>query len=96
MDFIQKSVSKSTKFLSQDGRDDQDDDFKSDATSNNDPIDFNDMLGNPEVETRSNNVSKGRAYLIFTIVMCCLLSFMVVQKNQSVGTVVNTPDATSE
>ena len=91
MDFIQKSQ----KFLSQDGRDDHDDDFRSDATSTNDPIDMNDMLGNPEVETRSNNVSKGRAYLIFTIFMCCLLSFMVVKKNQAVGST-SIPDTTTE
>ena len=89
MNFNQKSQ----KFLSQHGRDDLDDDFKSDATSTTDPIDFNDMLGNPEVETRSNNVSKGRAYLIFTIIMCCVLSFMVVKKN---GEVIGGSDSGSE
>ena len=78
-----ESVKNSLKFLSQDGGENADDDFRSDATSTNDPIDMNEMLGNSEVETRSNNVSKGRAYLIFTIFMCCLLSIMVVKKNMN-------------
>ena len=81
MDFFTKSQ----KLFSADGKDD-DDDFKSDATSTNDPIDFNDMMGNPEVRTKSGPPSKGRSYLFFTIVMTIILSILVIQASMKTDT----------
>ena len=81
MDSITKSAK---KIFSNDKSIDQDDDFRSDATSTNDNIDYNDILGNPEVETKSNDVTKGRNYLLFTIFMCLFLSLMVIQNGNKI------------
>ena len=69
-----------TKLLSGDEKD-SDNDYKSEtsmATSTIGDMDYNDLFGNPEVMTKSGAPVKGRKYLIFTIVMCIVLSIMVV------------------
>ena len=53
--------------------------------ADDDRIDYDDLFGNPEVKTKSNDVSRGRFYLIFTIVMIVFLSILVlINTNQTV------------
>ena len=69
-----------TKLLSGDEKE-SDNDYKSEtslATSFGGEVDYNDLFGNQDVATKSGAPVKGRKYLLFTIVMCIVLSVMVV------------------
>ena len=69
-----------TKLLSGDDKE-SDNDYKSEtslATSFGGDVDYNDLFGNADVATKSGAPVKGRKYLLFTIVMCVVLSIMVV------------------
>ena len=57
-----------------------DNDYKSEttiATSFGGEIDYNDLFGNSDVALKTGAPVKGRKYLLFTIVMCIVLSVMV-------------------
>ena len=69
-----------TKLLSGDDKE-SDNDYKSEtslATSFGGEVDYNDLFGNADVMTKSGVPVKGRKYLLFTIIMCIVLSVMVV------------------
>lgn len=65
-----------SRFGGQDG-----DDYMSEATLNSSDqsmqLDFNDVLGNPEVQQKGDPV-KGRRYLIFNVIMIIILSVIVI------------------
>ena len=69
-----------TKLLSGEEKED-DKDFKSEtslASSLGGDVNYNDLFGNADVALRSGAPVKGRKYLIFTVIMCIVLSIMVV------------------
>ena len=74
-----------TKLLN--GDDNQsDNDYRSEtslATSYPGEIDYNDLFGNADVAVKSGAPVKGRKYLLFTIVMCIVLSIMVVMNSSA-------------
>ena len=57
------------------------DDYKSEATLNSSDqsmqLDFNDVLGNPEVQQKGDP-AKGRRYLFFNVIMIIFLSIIVI------------------
>ena len=55
----------------------------SQATAGQSNIAIQDMFGNNEVETKNPNPVRGKKYLIFTIFMVIVLSFMVVRNDST-------------
>ena len=76
-----------TKLLQGDDKE-SDNDYKSEtslATSLGGDVDYNDLFGNTDVAVKSGAPVKGRKYLLFTVVMCIVLSIMVVLNSSSEG-----------
>ena len=74
-----------TKLLSGDDKE-SDNDYKSEtslATSLGQDVNYNDLFGNADVATKSGAPVKGRKYLLFTLVMCIVLSVMVVMNSST-------------
>ena len=71
-----------TKLLN--AEDQSDNDYQSEtsiAESTPGDMDYNDLFGNNDTVYKSGDPSKGRKYLIFTLIMCIVLSVTVVMNS---------------